>query len=117
MNSPHPSNQDLAGMFERHANEDKDFQNEQRIANIEVATFKAETEGSLSEIHKQLKEIPNNVQTAEIVEDVITRLLLKKGKFAFHFIVGSSVLIGSLVVIFGGLKTVLAWIGFSYLGK
>jgi hypothetical protein len=115
MSDEHLTNRDLAEMFEKHAHEDQDFQNEQRRANGETATFKAETEGSLSELHKKIADIPNNEQTAQIVEDVIKRLLLKNGKYTFHFIVGSSVLIGSLVVIFGGLKTVLAWIGFSYM--
>lgn len=103
---PYPSNLDLKHAFEAHAGEDAKFQQEQKLVNDNVQT-------SLTAIHEKLKEQPTKTETADIVERVIRDLLLSNGKLGFRFVIGLSLFIGALVVIFGGLKTVLGWIGFT----
>jgi hypothetical protein len=92
----HPTNKDLQDLFTAHAKED-------------AVVFKA--------IHEKLDSVPTKEDVAEIVGAVITDFFKTKGKFTFQMIVGTSILIGALVVIFGGLKTVLGWIGFSQISK
>ncbi len=103
--------------FAAHMGEDKTFQDEQRKFNADMAGFRAETEGSLAAIHETLKTIPDAEQTAKIVEEVITKLLLSKGKLAFNLTVGAGTLAVAVIAILGGFKAFLGWIGFSYIGN
>lgn len=69
------------------------------------------------EMREWKNEVPTKDEIRDIVVEAIDAYFRNKGKLTFSFIVGSSVLIGALVVIFGGFKTVLAWLGFSYMSK
>lgn len=109
-----PTNLDLQHAFEAHALDDAKFQTETKAFNGEMAAFKAETEGSLAAIHEKLAAIPTREEQAQIVTDVIRQLLLKNGRMAFNLTVGASILIGALVVILGGAKSILGWLGFMY---
>lgn len=65
-------------------------------------------------------EMNNHLQklaTKDDVEEVLKNILFRNGKTAFHAIVGLSILITALVVIAGGAKTVLGWIGFTIMSK
>lgn len=83
-------------ILEQHMMEDAKFQDEMRSWKETVATK--------DDIEK-------------IVVMAIENYFKNKGRFAFTLTVGSSVLIGALVVIGGGLKTVLGWIGFTLMQK
>lgn len=117
MSDTHPSNRELAEAFDKHAKEDKSFQDESRRVNVEMGTFKTQTEDSLAAIHKRLGEIPDSQQTATIVEDVMGNLIKSKGKTAYTGLLIVAGIVGALVVIGGGAKALLGWIGFSYIGK
>lgn len=105
-----PTNADLKDLFDKHAIDDRAFQDNQDKVNEEAADSRVA-------IHKRLNEIPTKAETAEIVEAVIRDLLLSKGKIVYKGIIGASILIGALIVIFGGFKTVLGWLGFVAIVK
>lgn len=105
-----PTNADLKELFDKHAKDDFEFQQMQIETN-------SSAEQSRISIHKRLNDLPSHDETAKIVEDVIKKLIFKQGKFVYTGIIGASILIGALVVIFGGFKTVLAWLGFVAITK
>lgn len=105
-----PTNAELKESFEAHARADHAFQTMQTEVN-ETA------EKSRISIHKKLNELPTHEETARIVEKVIRDLLLSKGKMVYQGIIVTSILIGALVVIFGGFKTVLGWLGYAAIVK
>lgn len=47
-----------------------------------------------------------------IVHEAMTDYFLQKGKSGKALIVGAAIIIGSIAVIFGGLKSLLGWLGF-----
>lgn len=53
----------------------------------------------------------------QIVHDALTDYFSSKGKIGKQVILSAAIIIGSITVIVGGIKTVLAWLGFTYLGK
>jgi len=108
-----PSNAEIQQSFDRHAKEDRQFQDETRQTNGELLSFKAETEGKLEEIHKALEGVATKEDIGRIVSAAITDYFEQKGRISFKFIVATSILVGALTVIFGGFKIALGWIGFS----
>jgi len=52
-----------------------------------------------------------------IMHDALTEYFSSKGSLLKQILLTAAVIVGAITVIFGGLKTVLGWIGFSYLGK
>lgn len=94
---------DIKNAFEKHSQED--------------AAFQAITNKSLASIHQKLEHVPTKEDIAQIVSEVITQLLLRNGKIAYTAIIGGSALVAALVVILGGFKTVLGWLGFIMIGK
>ena len=52
-----------------------------------------------------------------LVQEALTDYFTTKGKLGKNLVVGAAIVVGSLTVIFGGLKAILGWIGFSYIGK
>lgn len=99
MGSEQPTNADLKHAFDTHAFED--------------AHFQEKTKRSLELVHKKMRDMPTKDETAQIVEDVFKRLLLQNGKAIYTVTVGASVLVGALLVLFGGFKTILALVGFT----
>lgn len=110
-----PTNADLKKVFDAHTSDDREFQKETRAFNGEMAEFKAEVEGSLAAIHEKLGQINTKDEEAEMMGNVIRQFLLSNGKTAFHGIVALSILIGAIVVILGGAKSILIWLGFAYI--
>lgn len=53
----------------------------------------------------------------EIVHEALLEFFKSYGLSSKNMIVTAAVIIGSLAVIFGGVKTMLGWIGFSYIIK
>lgn len=100
----------LQESFDKHAAEDAIFQREQVKTN-------AKTEKSLASIHKRLGATTTREDTAEIVEEVIRRMLLSKGKTAYTIIIGAGALAVALAGILGGFKTILAAIGLSIIHR
>jgi hypothetical protein len=97
--------------FKDHADEDHRFQEHQGKVNNEFLLFKAETEGKLS----KLDDIPTREELPDLIEKAMASALKSKGKTfyaGFLILVG---IVGGLVVIGGGAKALLGWIGFSYL--
>lgn len=68
-----------------------------------------------------LKAAVDNRPTKEDIEEIVISSLngyfQKKGTTFRSFILGTAMIIGALTVILGGLKTILAWIGFTYISK
>lgn len=58
---------------------------------------------------------PTPDEIEEVVFKAMDAYFQKKGKMTFSVIVGASVLVGALTVLFGGIKTLLAWAGFTYI--
>ncbi len=63
------------------------------------------------EINERLDKLPD-----EIHKVIIKSLLTGGGRVRTGIIVTATI-IGSLLVIFGGMKTLLGWLGFTYLTK
>lgn len=59
-----------------------------------------------------LKKIPETKQD-EFVDHVITGYFKRKGKLAMFIIVGLGIFLTAVVGIFGSLKAILAWFGWS----
>lgn len=116
-NMVEPTNAELKQSFDDHVKEDGRFQDETRIFNGEMALFKAETEGSLSALHERLKQIPTREEGKKDIEEVFGQIIQNKGKLAFQLTLSAAALIAAIIVILGGFKTALGWIGFSMISK
>lgn len=53
----------------------------------------------------------------KLMEEALHNYFESKGKTVKNLIILSATVVGSLVVIFGGLKSILGWLGFHYIGK
>lgn len=99
----HPTNQDLLDSFEHHADEDAKFQ-------LETA-----------KIHESMEKRMDTLATKEDVRDIFASELKNffriGGMRSKTVIITVATIIGSLVVIFGGFKSFLGWIGFEYFGR
>lgn len=51
------------------------------------------------------------------IEEAMKKAIVSTGKYTYQGIIVVSVIIGSLIVIFGGFKTVLGWLGFTRLNQ
>lgn len=60
---------------------------------------------------------PTKDEIKEVVAEALIEFFTTKGKLSKNIIVTAAIVIGSLVVIGGGLKWILGLIGFSYIGK
>lgn len=94
-----PSNADLLTAFKTHAEEDAKFQSE------------------TTEVHKTMNARMDTLATKEDVRTIFAQELRSffkvTGLNTKTFIITAAAIVGSLVVIGGGLKTFLAWLGFS----
>lgn len=103
MTLENPSNQDILNSFQHHADEDAKFQ------------------GETNEVHKAIIARMDTFATKEDVREIFSQELQNFFKVGFlrskTTVITVATIIGALVVIFGGLKTFLSWVGFHYLGK
>lgn len=80
----------LQKMFEQHDKDDKAFQQKTDRSTAEMMIFKAETEGSLSDIHRRLDNLP------ETISAQITRMLRWVGVIGLISILGLAAAWGKL---------------------
>lgn len=106
-----PTNADIIHKFDEY----EEFQDDTRKVHAEQLIFKAETEGHLAEITKKMDLFATKEDIATIVEQVIAKILKDSGKRGYAGLLVVAGIVGALVVIGGGLKTALAWIGFTYM--
>lgn len=96
-----PTNQDLLNSFETHAKDDADFQ-------AETIT-----------IHDAMNKRMDTLATKEDVRDIFASELKNffriGGMRSKTIIITVATIIGSLVVIFGGVKSFLGWLGFTFI--
>ena len=94
-----PSNADLLTVLHRHFDEDAKFQND------------------TTDIHKAMNERMDTLATKEDVRSIFAQELRAffkvTGLNTKTIIITTASIVGSLVVIFGGLKAVLGWLGFT----
>ena len=79
------------------------------------AKHEADDDRRFQEQHDMIAALPKKEEIAPLVHDALVQFFSTKGGLAKKVIIGTAVVIGSLTVIFGGLKTILVWIGFTYL--
>lgn len=53
----------------------------------------------------------------DIVHEALTEFFTTSGKKTKNFLLAAALVMGAITVILGGFKAILAWIGFSYMGK
>jgi len=98
-----PTNQDLLDSFKKHAAED--------------TLFQADT----VRIHTAMEKRMDTLATKDDVRDIFASELKNffriGGLRSKTVILTTATIIGALVVIFGGIKSILGWVGFHYLGK
>ncbi len=52
-----------------------------------------------------------------IVHEALTEFFTNTGRLGKNILIGTAAIIGAVIVIGGGAKMLLGWIGFSYIGK
>lgn len=112
-----PTNQEILEAFDEHKIKDEAFQEKSEEFQKKQEAVNLAAEESREKIHERLKNIPDDAKTAEIVEAVIRKTLLSKGKMMYTFTLGAGALAAALVAIFAGTKMVLVALGFSYIPK
>lgn len=75
---------------------------------------KTETE-RIQALEDAIKNLATKEEIEKIVRDTISDIFLNAGKGAKAVIITLAIVIGSLGVITGGFKAVLAFIGFQYI--
>ena len=94
-----PSNADLLDAFTKHVKEDAKFQND------------------TTDIHKSMNARMDTLATKDDVRSIFAQELRNffkiTGLNTKTVIITTATIIGALVVIGGGLKTVLGWLGFT----
>lgn len=94
-----PSNSDLLDTFVKHAGEDAKFQTD------------------TTEIHKTMNARMDTLATKDDVRSIFAQELRSffkvTGLNTKTFIITAATIVGALVVLGGGIKTVLGWLGFT----
>lgn len=85
------------------------------MQNDQKTTHDQKMEERVRALEKHVANIPNKEEISEIVRDTMKDVLFKTGKSTKAILLTTAVVIGALVVIGGGLKAILGWIGFTYL--
>lgn len=98
-----PTNADLRKSFEIHTHEDAAFQKAILLKHKEMTL--------------RMDELPTKDEVAEIVEEVFRKILMEGGKKGYAGLLIIAGIVGALVVIGGGAKALLGWIGFQFIGK
>jgi hypothetical protein len=89
-----PTNQQLLDAFNAHIKDD-----ERRFTTLE----------------KAIASRPDDERIRAIFNETLSGFFATKGSTAKSIIIGTAVILGALAVIGGSLKTLLGWIGFSYI--
>jgi hypothetical protein len=91
---------------------------------VVVNPTNADLQGQINTVHTRLDGIDTRLETVPTKEDVRKIFSDELGKFfkgtgnkTKLFLVGAAVVIGSLTVIFGGIKALLGFLGFAYVNK
>jgi hypothetical protein len=92
-----PTNGEILVAFDAHAKEDQAFQGEQRGFNGEMSIFRAETEGSLAELHRKM---PTKGDIEEL-KDFMKTVNVGIGIFKFSW--NNAAKLGSFVLFIGGI--------------
>lgn len=66
-------------------------------------------------LERHVADLPTKEEIAGIVKSTMKDVLFETGKGTKAIILTTAVIIGALVVIGGGLKALLGWIGFNYI--
>ena len=96
-----PTNQDLLNAFTTHANDD--------------AVVHAENSAFQSEVHEWKKTVATKEDVRSIFAEELKSFFKISGVNTKSFLVGLATVIGALVVIFGGAKAALGWLGFTFM--
>jgi hypothetical protein len=80
-------------------------------------THEQEANRRFDEIDHRLTQIPSKDDIEKIVKEAIIEGVIGIGKTAKFTLITVATLIGAIVVISGGFKWLLGFIGFTYLGK
>ena len=91
-----PTNRDILKALEDHINDD-------------LASFQS--------IRDTIRIQTDEERIAAIFHKTLTQYFEKKGTSLKTILLGTAVIVGAITVILGGLKSILGWIGFNYLGK
>lgn len=98
----------------------KQFANlEARIDAIQQwqSTHEVEDAAAFKNIHNELATKPSKEDLEAIIYRALVSFFTQKGILGKNVLVTAAVVIGSLTVVFGGLKWILGIIGFSYLSR
>ena len=91
-----PTNKEIMKALENHINDD-------------LASFQS--------IRDTIRMQTDEDRIAAIFHKTLTEYFEKKGTSLKTILIGTAMIIGAITVILGGLKAILGWLGFSYLGK
>ncbi len=114
---PEPTNTELFVAFKGHYEDDARVHQEDKKFQGEMAVFKAETEGKLADLHSKVDALPMAADMENIIESVITRLLLNKGKLIYTGIIAVGGFAFAITAIFGGLKVIAGVIGLGFIHR
>lgn len=98
-----PTNQDILNSFKHHAEED--------------AKFQADTTAIHSAMNARMDTLATKDDVRDIFASELKNFFRIGGMRSKTIIITVATIIGSLVVIFGGVKSFLGWLGFEMLGK
>lgn len=109
-----PTNKDLKTAFDAHAKEDQHFQDDTRAFNGEMGVFRAETEGSLAELHAKMDAVlnkfdPDSKDYAFEKMDQMYEIYEGLG-FSRKMLIVTAGVIGSLAIIIGGIFSAIRYI-------
>lgn len=66
---------------------------------------------------ERMKLLVTKSELKPLVHEALTEYFEDKGSMTKKVLIGTAVVIGSITVIFGGIKAILGWLGFSYISK
>ena len=113
-----PTNQDIQDTVEALVHE-----NDINPTNGQIAAMVKEQSAHTAKLTRALfndDDTPKFVTKEELevsFDKVFSKYLLTKGGKVKTWLIVSATVVGALMVLFGGVKTVLAWLGFTYIIK
>lgn len=78
-------------------------------------SHEADDQRNFDAINARLDKMPTEME--EVLHKVFRAYLLNQGGKVRAGIIATAVIVGSVAVIGGGLKFILGWLGFTYLGR
>lgn len=69
----------------------------------------------LNAVEASIKNLPTKENVAEIVDTTLRSFFTQGGTTMKSVIITAALIIGSLITIFGGIKLMLGWVGFTYM--